>query len=123
MKERWREPHILFIYALKVATHYHYAEMARSVSAVDPVTGAMSDAGTPFSRSRKADVGTDDKAESQRSDRRLGHAGTQQIVNMDKANRPSLFHDEEGCDRRALMISSAALAMMIARHGFRTRAS
>jgi hypothetical protein len=41
VKERWREPHILFIYALKVATHYHYAEVARAVADVDPVTGAM----------------------------------------------------------------------------------
>lgn len=64
VKERWREPHILFIYALKVATHYHYAEVARAVADVDPVTGAMSDAGKPFSRSRKADVGTDDKAKA-----------------------------------------------------------
>jgi len=53
LRTRWREPHILFIYALKVATHYHYAEIVRSVSAVDPETGAMSDAGRSFSRIRK----------------------------------------------------------------------
>ncbi len=53
VKARWREPHILFIYAIKIATHYHYAEVARSVAAVDPDTGAMSDAGRSFSRSRK----------------------------------------------------------------------
>lgn len=54
VKARWREPHILFIYAIKVATHYHYAEVARSVAAVDPETGAMSDAGRSFSRSRRS---------------------------------------------------------------------
>jgi len=53
VKLRWREPHILFIYALKIATHYHYAEVARSVADVDPETGAMSDAGRSFSRTRK----------------------------------------------------------------------
>jgi radical SAM superfamily enzyme YgiQ (UPF0313 family) len=53
IKERWREPHIMFIYALKTATHYHYAEVVRSVAAVDPKTGAMSDAGRSFSRTRK----------------------------------------------------------------------
>ncbi len=53
LKARWREPHILFIYALKIATHYHYAEVVRSIAAVDPETGAMSDAGRSFSRSRK----------------------------------------------------------------------
>ena len=53
LRARWREPHILFIYALKIATHYHYAEVTRSIAAVDPETGAMSDAGRSFSRSRK----------------------------------------------------------------------
>ena len=53
LRTRWREPHILFIYAIKIATHYHYAEVARSIAAVDPETGAMSDAGRSFSRSRK----------------------------------------------------------------------
>lgn len=43
----------LFIYAPKKATHYHHAEVARSVTAVDPKTGALSDAGRLFSRMRK----------------------------------------------------------------------
>ncbi|MCC0059658.1 MAG: B12-binding domain-containing radical SAM protein [Hyphomicrobiaceae bacterium] len=55
-KLRWREPHILFIYALKTATHYHYAELVRAIGDVDPETGAMSEAGRPFSRSRKAET-------------------------------------------------------------------
>ncbi|MGD8691903.1 MAG: hypothetical protein PVH66_05595, partial [Methyloceanibacter sp.] len=62
VKARWREPHILFIYALKVATHYHYAELVRAIADVDPVTGAMSDAGKPFSRSRKIDASPDKKS-------------------------------------------------------------
>lgn len=56
VRRRWREPHILFVYALKVATHYHYAEVARSVADVHPETGAMSDAGRSFSRRRKPAV-------------------------------------------------------------------
>ena len=64
IKARWREPHILFNYALKTATHYHYAEVARAVAAVDPETGAMSDAGKPFSRSRKAEPATEKKVKA-----------------------------------------------------------
>jgi len=56
VRTRWREPHILFIYALKVATHYHYAEVARSIAQVDPETGGMSDAGRSFSRAKRAPV-------------------------------------------------------------------
>jgi radical SAM superfamily enzyme YgiQ (UPF0313 family) len=52
-RARWREPHILFIYALKVATHYHYAEVARSIAQVDAETGGMSDAGRSFSRAKR----------------------------------------------------------------------
>ncbi len=31
LRIRWREPHILFVYALKVATHYHYAAITRAL--------------------------------------------------------------------------------------------
>ena len=58
VKKRWREPHILFIYALKVATHYHYAQLVRSIADVDPETGAMSNAGRSFSRVRKDEPAT-----------------------------------------------------------------
>jgi radical SAM superfamily enzyme YgiQ (UPF0313 family) len=56
LRTRWREPHILFVYALKVATHYHYAAVARSIAQVDPATGGMSNAGRSFSRVRRAVV-------------------------------------------------------------------
>ena len=32
---RWSEPHILFIYALKVETHYHYAALTRALAQVE----------------------------------------------------------------------------------------
>ena len=52
---RWREPHILFIYSLKVAMHYHYAAVARALAQVEEGTG-MPDAGRSFSRvKRRAD--------------------------------------------------------------------
>ena len=35
LRTRWREPHILFIYALKVATHYHYAAITRALAQVE----------------------------------------------------------------------------------------
>jgi len=49
-RARWREPHILFIYALKVASHYHYAALTRALSEVDENSGAMPNAGRSFSR-------------------------------------------------------------------------
>jgi radical SAM superfamily enzyme YgiQ (UPF0313 family) len=52
LRARWREPHILFIYALKVASHYHYAELARAMVAHDG-SGAMPDAGRSFSRAKR----------------------------------------------------------------------
>ncbi|MGH6866988.1 MAG: radical SAM protein [Methyloceanibacter sp.] len=50
---RWREPHILFTYAIKVAMHYHYSELAHALSQVDERTGAMPDAGRSFSRLKR----------------------------------------------------------------------
>lgn len=44
------EPHILFIYAIKMAMHYHYDEIVRSMVGTDGV----SNAGRSFSRSRRA---------------------------------------------------------------------
>jgi hypothetical protein len=32
VRKRWFEPHILFIYVLKVATHYHYAAITRALA-------------------------------------------------------------------------------------------
>jgi radical SAM superfamily enzyme YgiQ (UPF0313 family) len=51
-RARWREPHILFTYAIKVAPHYHYAELARAMTAEDG-SGAMPDAGRSFSRAKR----------------------------------------------------------------------
>lgn len=61
VKKRWREPHILFIYGVKVATHYHYAKLVQSIADVDPETGAMSNAGRSFSRVRKDESVADKK--------------------------------------------------------------
>jgi len=51
-RARWREPHILFTYVIKVASHYHYAELARAMTA-DDGSGAMPDAGRSFSRAKR----------------------------------------------------------------------
>ncbi len=51
-RARWREPHILFTYAIKVASHYHYAQLARAMSVHDG-SGAMPDAGRSFSRAKR----------------------------------------------------------------------
>jgi radical SAM superfamily enzyme YgiQ (UPF0313 family) len=53
VRKRWHEPHILFTYAIKVAMHYHYSELARALSKVDEKTGAMPDAGRSFSRVKR----------------------------------------------------------------------
>jgi radical SAM superfamily enzyme YgiQ (UPF0313 family) len=52
-KLRWREPHILFIYALKVATHYHYDAIVRDLTQADYASGVMPDAGRSFSRVKR----------------------------------------------------------------------
>jgi hypothetical protein len=53
LRARWREPHILFIYVIKVAMHYHYAKLARALGQVDEATGAMPNAGRSFSRTKR----------------------------------------------------------------------
>ena len=47
-RARWREPHILFIYALKVSFHYHFAAIARALQNVAD-DDAMPIAGRSFS--------------------------------------------------------------------------
>lgn len=47
------EPHILFIYAIKVAMHYHYAALARAMAQVDDGNGSMPNAGRSFSRRKQ----------------------------------------------------------------------
>ena len=53
LRSRWREPHILFIYALKIAMHYHYAALTRALAEVE--TGSPN-AGRSFSRVRRRNV-------------------------------------------------------------------
>ena len=53
VRARWREPHVLFIYTIKVAMHYHYSALAHALSQVDEKTGAMPDAGRSFSRAKR----------------------------------------------------------------------
>jgi radical SAM superfamily enzyme YgiQ (UPF0313 family) len=52
LRARWREPHILFIYALKVSFHYHFAGIARALLKAGETGGAMPTAGRSFSRVR-----------------------------------------------------------------------
>jgi hypothetical protein len=53
LRARWREPHILFIYALKVTFHYHFAAIARALRKVSETGGAMPTAGRSFSRVKR----------------------------------------------------------------------
>lgn len=50
---RWREPHILFIYSLKVSFHYHFAAVARALDKVRETSSAMPTAGRSFSRVKR----------------------------------------------------------------------
>ena len=51
VRARWHEPHILFIYTIKVAMHYHYAALTRALAAAG--SGDMPDAGRSFSRAKR----------------------------------------------------------------------
>jgi radical SAM superfamily enzyme YgiQ (UPF0313 family) len=53
LRARWREPHILFIYALKVTFHYHFAAIASALGKVSETGGAMPTAGRPFSQVKR----------------------------------------------------------------------
>jgi hypothetical protein len=53
LRARWLEPHILFIYALKVATHYHYAAITRALVQVDGSGDVLPNAGRSFSRVKR----------------------------------------------------------------------
>ena len=50
---RWREPHILFTYALKVATHYHYTAIARALLESERTGNVLPNAGRSFSRVKR----------------------------------------------------------------------
>lgn len=51
LRARWQEPHILFIYALKIAMHYHYAALTRALARTD---AGSPNAGRSFSRVRRS---------------------------------------------------------------------
>jgi uncharacterized protein DUF4070 len=53
LRARWGEPHILFIYALKVAFHYHCGSIARALRNVSETGGAMPTVGRSFSRVKR----------------------------------------------------------------------
>ena len=53
LKLRAGEPHILFVYALKIAMHYHYERLSRDMCQVDEVSGALPTAGRSFSRAKR----------------------------------------------------------------------
>jgi radical SAM superfamily enzyme YgiQ (UPF0313 family) len=53
LRARWREPHILFIYSLKVAFHYHYTAITQTLSQVGEGSGAMPDAVRSLSRAKR----------------------------------------------------------------------
>jgi len=53
LRARWREPHILFVYAIKVVMHYHYAVLTAAMAQRDEASGAMPDAGRSFSRAKR----------------------------------------------------------------------
>ncbi|MGO8840749.1 MAG: DUF4070 domain-containing protein [Methyloceanibacter sp.] len=50
VRTRALEPHILFIYAVKVAMHYHYAAITRALACADDGSDALPDAVRSFSR-------------------------------------------------------------------------
>jgi hypothetical protein len=50
LRSRWTEPHILFVYALKVTFHYHFAAIAAALHKVSESGDAMPTAGRSFSR-------------------------------------------------------------------------
>ena len=53
LRARWREPHILFIYSLKVTFHYHFAAIARTLRHAGETNAAMPTAGGSFARVKR----------------------------------------------------------------------
>jgi radical SAM superfamily enzyme YgiQ (UPF0313 family) len=53
----WRNPHMLFVYAMKTAMHYHYASIIRTLARTSDDVSVLPDAVRSFSRSlEKAEV-------------------------------------------------------------------
>jgi radical SAM superfamily enzyme YgiQ (UPF0313 family) len=53
LRALWRNPHMLFVYAMKTAMHYHYAMMTRELSCAGATDGAIPEAVRSFSRSTR----------------------------------------------------------------------
>jgi hypothetical protein len=49
----WRNPHMLFVYAMKTAMHYHYDAMTRTLARSEDDGQALPDAVRSFSRSKQ----------------------------------------------------------------------
>ena len=47
----WRNPHMLFVYAMKTAMHYHYASITGTLARADDDVSVLPDAVRSFSRS------------------------------------------------------------------------
>jgi hypothetical protein len=52
VRELWRNPHMLFVYAMKTALHYHYAAMVRELALSETSGKGLPDAVRSFSRSK-----------------------------------------------------------------------
>lgn len=53
LRALWRTPHMLFVYAMKTAMHYHYAAMLRALGQSKEAGTVLPDAVRSFSRSRR----------------------------------------------------------------------
>jgi hypothetical protein len=52
----WRNPHMLFVYAMKTAMHPHYAALTQALREAKGAAAAMPDATRSFSRSTRSNV-------------------------------------------------------------------
>ncbi len=52
-RARWREPHILFVYAVKMAMHYHYVGLTHALTPTGAHGEVMPTAGRSFSRAKR----------------------------------------------------------------------
>ena len=83
LRARWREPHILFVYSLKVAFHYHYTAITQTLSHVG---GGAVQCRMQSGRSRGQSGASLPKPLP-----RLVDAGPKQFVNVDDADRPAVL--------------------------------
>ena len=56
LRALWRNPHMLFVYAMKTALHHHYAELTKTLAPVAHGGEALPDAVRSFSRSLRRDA-------------------------------------------------------------------